>query len=117
MSNSQYWDSFSNSCYSSRKFIDAMWKVWGWFGIAVVAGVVHTNPQPSSVLAFLAFAIGVLYLIAWFVERQIRGLTEKGRNLNISLNLILSGVFLYLAGYFALSIGALTSSVALWVFS
>ena len=117
MSNTQYWDSLSNFCYSFRKFIDAMWKVWGWFGIAIVSGVVHNNPQSSSALAFLAFVTGVLYLVAWFLERQIEGLTEKGRNSNWLLSLSVTGVFLYLAVYFSVSIGDLISSVALRVFS
>jgi len=115
MGTEQYWARLSSFCRQFRNFTDDMWKVWRWLGVATAAGVAYDVSGHPAALVFAALTCGtsILCLVTWLLPGMINGLTEKGRNAGPAWTAVLTITFLYAAVYFALSIWALVTMLAL----
>lgn len=101
-----------------RKTTDEIWKVWRWFGVGLLGFIAYERTEDISTAVFgiMMSFFGVAALFSWLFEGNILGITEKGRNSGLPVQLTIFTSFLLISVYFAVWVWASTTLIALPVF-
>ncbi len=109
MTGENYWQLIHSALGSVQKFINEMWNVWRWFGVAALGFGAYdaTSNRLALIFAGSISVIGMVALFSWVFQKLFDGTKEKGRRLGRTGTVLLTLTYMYLAIFFTVSIWAL----------